>query len=94
MQALIGGAAVLVKAASAQPLFFAEFQRTLAAIDAEVAARMEVALWSRLDRESTATLVRACDRVAVFGDDETIAALAASAGPKLVDFGSRLSRRA
>ena len=91
VQALIGGAAVLVKAASAQPLFFAEFQRTLAAIDAEVAERMEVALWSRLDRESTATLVRVCDRVAVFGDDETIAALAASAGPKLVDFGSRLS---
>ncbi len=90
-QALIGGAAVIVKAASAQPLFFAEFQRTLAAIDAGVAARMEVAVWNRLDRESTAALVRGCDRVAAFGDDETMAALAASAGPKLVDFGSRLS---
>jgi len=91
VQALIGGAAVIVKAASAQPLFFAEFQRTLAAIDTGVAARMEVAVWNRLDRESTAAMVRVCDRVAAFGGDETMAALAVSAGPKLVDFGSRLS---
>ncbi|HZY59025.1 MAG TPA: acyl-CoA reductase [Candidatus Binataceae bacterium] len=91
VQALIGGAAVIVKAASGEPLFFAEFQRTLAAIDAEVAARMQVLVWNRLDRESTAALVRECDRVAAFGEDQTIAALAQAAGPKLVGFGSRLS---
>jgi Acyl-CoA reductase (LuxC)/Acyl-protein synthetase, LuxE len=90
-QALIGGAAVIVKAASAEPLFFAAFQRTLSSIDAAVAARMCVLAWSRTDRESTAAMARVCDRIAAFGDDETMAALAAIAGPRLVDFGSRLS---
>ena len=91
VQALIGGAGVIVKAASAEPFFFAEFRRTLAAIDADVAALMQVLVWSRLDRESTAALADRCDRVAAFGDDETMAALAVIAGPKLVEFGSRLS---
>jgi len=91
VQALIGGAGLIVKAASEEPLFFVEFRRTLAAIDAEVAARIQVLVWTRLDREATVALARVCDRVAAFGDDETMAAVAAIAGPKLIDFGSRLS---
>ena len=91
VQALIGGAGLIVKAASEEPLFFVEFRRTLAAIDAEVAARIQVLVWNRLDREATVALARVCDRVAAFGDDETMAAVAAIAGPKLIDFGSRLS---
>ena len=91
VQALIGGAGLIVKAASEEPLFFAEFRHTLAAIDAELAARIQVLVWNRIDREATAALARVCDRVAAFGDDETMAAVAAIAGPKLIDFGSRLS---
>jgi hypothetical protein len=89
--ALIGGAAVIVKASSLEPLFFAGFHRTLHSIDPSVAARIQVALWDRFDRESTAALADACDRVVAFGDDDTIAAITAIAGPKLVDFGRRLS---
>jgi hypothetical protein len=91
VQALIAGAAVLVKASSFEPLFFAEFHRTLRSIDESVAARMEVAVWERSDHDSTRAMARACDRVVAFGDDDTIAAIAAIAGPKLVGFGSRLS---
>jgi hypothetical protein len=91
VQALIGGAGLIVKAASEEPLFFADFRRTLDAIDAEVAARIQVLVWTRLDREATAALARVCDRIAAFGDDETMAAVAAIAGSKLIDFGSRLS---
>jgi hypothetical protein len=89
--ALIGGAAAIVKPSSLEPLFFAEFHRTLHSIDAPVAARIQVALWDRFDRESTTALAQACDRIVAFGDDETIAAIAAIAGPKLVGFGRRLS---
>jgi Acyl-CoA reductase (LuxC)/Acyl-protein synthetase, LuxE len=91
VQALIGGAAVMVKASSLEPLFFAQFQRTLDAIDARVAARMDVAVWDRSDRESTIAMAEACDRVVAFGDDDSIAAIGAIAGAKLVDFGSRTS---
>jgi hypothetical protein len=90
-QALIGGASVIVKASSLEPLFFAEFRRSLADIDASVAARIEVVVWDRSDRESTMAMARSCDRIVAFGDDDTIAAIAAIAGPKLIGFGSRLS---
>ena len=40
--ALVAGAGVVVKTASAEPIFFAEFARTLAEIDPDAAARIEV----------------------------------------------------
>ncbi len=91
VQALIAGVAVIVKASSLEPLFFAAFHRTLQAIDADIAARMQVAVWDRSDREATEAMARTCDRIAAFGDDDTIAALEAIAGAKLIGFGSRLS---
>jgi hypothetical protein len=91
VQALIGGASVIVKASSLEPLFFPGFHRTLQTTDADVAARMRVAIWDRSDSESTTAMARECDRIVAFGDDDTIAALDAIAGPKLIGFGSRLS---
>lgn len=88
---LIGGAAAIVKPSSLEPLFFPEFHRTLHSIDATIGARMRVALWDRFDHKSTTALARSCDKIVAYGDDETIAAVAAIAGPKLVDFGHRLS---
>jgi hypothetical protein len=91
VQALSAGAAVMLKASSFEPLFFAEFQRTLQSIDPAVASRMSVAVWDRSDYESTRAMAAACDRIVAFGEDETIAALAAIAGPKVIGFGSRIS---
>jgi hypothetical protein len=91
VQALIASAAVIVKASSFEPFFFVEFQRTLLSIDANVGSRMGVTVWDRSDRESTLALAAACDRIVAFGDDETIATLAAIAGPKLIGFGRRMS---
>ncbi len=91
VQALAAGAAVMVKPSSAQPLFFSAFHRTLSSIDAEVAARMGVAVWDRSRRALTLSMAAACDRVVAFGDDSSIAELAAIAGPKLVAFGARIS---
>jgi acyl-CoA reductase LuxC len=91
VQALIAGCAVMVKPSSFEPFFFAEFHRTLQSIDPVVASRIEVTVWDRSDSESTLALASQCDRVAVFGEDDTVAQLAMLAGPKLIGFGSRLS---
>ncbi len=87
-QAMLGGAAIMLKTASAEPLFFAAFFRTLRALDAQVGVRLAVLNWSRADSGPTAALQEACDRIVAFGEDESIAALAAAA---VIAFGSRAS---
>jgi hypothetical protein len=86
--ALIGGAIVKIKTASAEPIFFAEFARTLAEIDREAGARVEVVHWSRARIDLTSALIAECDLVIAYGDDATIESLHR---PNVIGFGSRVS---
>ena len=86
--ALIAGAHVIVKTASAEPIFFAQFARTLAEIDPDAAARIEVVHWSRARADLTAALIANCERVVAYGDDLTIESLHR---PNVIGFGSRVS---
>jgi hypothetical protein len=88
-QALLGGAAIVLKTSSAEPLFFPAFARSLCAVDAQVGARIAILNWTRDDCEQTAALKRACDRIVAFGADQSITALAADT--RLIAFGSRAS---
>jgi Acyl-CoA reductase (LuxC) len=87
--ALIAGAGVLIKTASAEPVFFAEFARTLAEVDRGAGARIEVLQWSRARTDLTAALIAGCDRVVAYGDDATIESLRKR--PNVIGFGSRVS---
>jgi hypothetical protein len=86
--ALIAGAVVKIKTASAEQVFFAEFARTLAEIDRDAGARIEVLHWSRARIDLTAALIAECDLVVAYGDDATIASLHR---PNVIGFGSRVS---
>ena len=86
--ALICGARVTIKTASAEPVFFAEFARTLAEIDGDVGARIEVVHWNRARTDLTAALIANCERVVAYGDDATIESLHR---PNVIGFGSRVS---
>lgn len=88
-QALILGAAVLVKSASAEPLFFAQFARTIGEIDPAVTARISVLSFGRAHSALARALQDNCDEMVVFGDDETVEAL--SRGGCVTGFGARLS---
>jgi hypothetical protein len=88
--ALIAGAGALVKTASAEPVFFAEFARTVSEIDPVLGARIAVFEFARDAAALAAAFTANVDTVVAYGDDCTIDALAASATP-LVGFGSRLS---
>ncbi len=87
--ALIAGARVVIKTASAEPIFFAEFTRTLAEIDPDAGARIEVLCWTRARADLTASLIARCDRVVAYGDDATIETLRNHAN--VIGFGSRVS---
>ncbi len=87
--ALVAGAGVVVKTASAEPVFFAEFARTLAEIDRDAAARIEVFHWSRARADLTAALIANCDQVVAYGDDLTIESL--HNRRNVIGFGSRVS---
>ena len=96
--ALIAGARVIVKTASAEPVFFAEFSRTLAEIDREAGARIEVQHWNRGRADLTAAMMANCELVVAYGDDSTIESVAgANVRPtelrrlNVIDFGSRVS---
>jgi acyl-CoA reductase-like NAD-dependent aldehyde dehydrogenase len=103
--ALTAGAGVVVKAASAEPVFFKRFARTFAAIDPDMAGRVEVMSWGREREDLHDVLASSCDMVVGFGDDGTIAELAARHGSgrrsspdqrengrlPLIGFGSRTS---
>jgi len=87
--ALVAGAGVVIKTASAEPIFFAEFARTLAEIDRDAGARIEVLHWSRARADLTAALIANCERVVAYGDDLTIESL--HNRPNVIGFGSRVS---
>jgi hypothetical protein len=86
--ALIAGARVVIKTATAEPIFFAEFARTLAEIDRDCGARIEVRHWSRERADLTAALLEECDVVVAYGDDATIESLHRR---NVIGFGSRVS---
>jgi hypothetical protein len=86
--ALIAGARVTIKTASAEPIFFAEFARTLAEIDRDCGARIEVRHWSRERSDLTAAMLEDCELVVAYGDDATIEALHRR---NVIGFGSRVS---
>ena len=86
--ALIAGARVQIKTASAEPIFFAEFARTLAEIDRDCGARIEVSHWSRERTDLTAAMLEDCDLVVAYGDDATIESLHRR---NVIGFGSRVS---
>jgi len=86
--ALIAGAKVIIKTASAEPTFFAEFARTLTEIDRDGGARIEVRHWSRDRADLTAALLNDCELVVAYGDDATIEALHRR---NVIGFGSRVS---
>ncbi|HEV2170983.1 MAG TPA: acyl-CoA reductase, partial [Candidatus Binatus sp.] len=73
--ALIAGAGLVIKTASSEPVFFAEFARTIAEIDPHAGARIEVRAWDHSHTELTSTLIAKCELVVVYGDDNTMRAL-------------------
>ncbi len=93
--ALLAGAGLIVKSASAEPLFFANFVRALREVDAAVGARVELVSFGRGEDAAMRELWACCDGgVVAYGDDATVTALAAAAARdtrRLAGFGSRLS---
>ncbi len=87
--ALIAGAGVLIKTASAEPVFFDQFARTLAELDSEVASRIVVFNWGRARDDLTAAMAANCDRIVAYGDDATIESF--DHMPAVIGFGSRVS---
>jgi hypothetical protein len=86
--ALIAGVRVVIKTATAEPIFFAEFARTLAEIDRECGTRIVVRHWGRERSDLTAALLEDCDLVVAYGDDATIESLNRR---NVIGFGSRVS---
>jgi hypothetical protein len=86
--ALIAGARVLIKTATAEPIFFVEFARTLAEIDRDCGARIVVRHWSRERSDLTASLLEESGLVVAYGDDVTIESLHRR---NVIGFGSRVS---
>jgi len=81
--AMLAGAGVVIKAASAEPFFFAGFIGSLAEIDAAVAARVAVVSFGRGDASAMREVWASCDGgVVAYGDDATIAALEAGRGAR------------
>jgi len=87
--ALISGAAVVIKSASSEPVFFQAFATTIAQSDPALGARVAVLVWDRSRADLTRALLESCDSIAAYGDDSTIAALGGTR--KLIGFPSRVS---
>jgi hypothetical protein len=90
VHALIGGADALIKTASAEPFFYAQFAHTLQELDSPVASRIAVFNWGRQRSDLSSALSDGCDIVVAFGDDATIQSLGTGAS-RLVGYGSRVS---
>jgi hypothetical protein len=86
--ALICGAGVIIKTATAEPHFFAQFARSIRQCDARLGARIEVFNWGREARDLTAALVSRASRIVAYGDDATLSALG---GGPIAGFGGKLS---
>lgn len=94
--ALLCGRGLILKTASAEPLAFAAFAETLREADAAVGERIAVMNWGRENHAASAALGRACDWIAAFGDDFTLADLsriisAVQTSRTLAGFGARYS---
>ena len=73
--ALLAGCAVMIKTSTAEPIFFAHLARVIADLDPQLGARLAVFNWPRERADLTAAMRDACDLLAVFGGDSTVAQL-------------------
>ncbi len=94
--ALLAGCAVMIKPATSEPVFFAGFAEVLAQIDPELASRLVVLLWSRERVKLSIAMQRQCDRLLIFGNDETVARFVELSGgtfgaARPIGFGARVS---
>jgi len=93
--ALLTGHGVIIKTASNEPVFFRQLAEAVRQTAPALAARIAVFTWERHDQAQTSALREICDRMVVFGDDQTIAhpSLAGAAGGngQTTGFGSRYS---
>ena len=95
--ALLAGCGVLIKPATAEPCFFREFADAIARCDGAVGRRIAVLDWERDETALTAAMRECCDRIAVLGDDQTVATFDLRAANRigrndhLATFGERLS---
>jgi hypothetical protein len=87
--ALIAGAGVIMKTASAEPVLFRAIVQTLVEHDPALAARISVFTWPRESAELTIALRDLTDAMVAYGEDATIASLAGQR--PLFAFGGRLS---
>jgi hypothetical protein len=88
----------MVKTATSEPLFFANFAKRLTAIDPQLGARIAVINWGREQADLTAGIRQSCDRLIVLGDDATVDALSSANSPtdrddcaEFISFGERVS---
>lgn len=77
---LLFGVPVLVKASSRETLFPTMLRDALRSVDSRLGAGMDLLAFPGGDIESEAALVELAEAVAVYGDDETVAAMAARLG--------------
>jgi hypothetical protein len=71
--ALLAGCSIMIKSATAEPFFFEQLADAIARADGDLAHRLAVFDWGRQEIDLTSAMRECCDRIAVFGDDETIA---------------------
>jgi hypothetical protein len=91
--ALLLGAAVLVKPASATPLLPILWARSLASLAPDLARRLAVLPWPRARDDLTHAALGAADTVLAYGDDASMAALRSAVPPavRLAAHGHRVS---
>ena len=92
--ALLAGCGLIVKSSAAEPVFFAEFAATLNELDVRFGTAfgklIEVFNWGRERTDLTRALLDACDCIAAFGDDITVAEFERRS-PGVIGFASRVS---
>jgi acyl-CoA reductase LuxC len=86
--ALLAGCSVMIKSATAEPFFFRELAKAVARADNDFSHRLAVFDWGRQQIDLTSAMCESCDRIAVFGDDATIASFDRS-GDRHVDNSGR-----
>lgn len=87
---LLAGAAVVVKSGRADPHSADAFQRALAAVDPELAARVVSTYWRGGTTDVEDAILGRADRIVATGADASVAALA-RLGPRVIAHGSRSS---
>ena len=91
VRALAGGRAVLLKSASAEPLFAPAWLAALAAHQPELADAVAAVTWRGGDAEVESAVFAAASQVVAYGDGSSVAAVARRAPGKTVGHGPRLS---